>query len=109
MDKQNEACLIFASLALVLIPVSHQQLVDAARTVMLCGRHDKRYTYRPVIVLVLPSSNAVTNSNQYSHSDWPPDEEDQDAQQESLDDAYHKALQPGLQGDVWLKQFHSLC
>ena len=71
-------------------------LVEAARIVMCCGRHDERYTYRPVIVLVLPSSNAVTNSNQYSHSDWPPDEEDQNTQQESLDDAYHKALQPGL-------------
>ena len=103
VDRQNEACLMFASLRLVFIAVSHQQLVGAAKTVMLCGRHGKGYTYRPVIVLVLPSSNAVTNSNQYSHSDWPPDEEDHNAQQESLDDAYHKALQPGLQGDVWLK------
>lgn len=70
---------------------------------MFSRRHNKRITYRPVVVLVLPSSNAVTNPNQYSHSDWPPDEEDQNAQQESLDDAYYKALQPGLQSDVRLK------
>ena len=57
---------------------------QTAKTVYSMGE-----TYWKVIVLIVASANAVTNSHQDRHSDWPPDEEDRHTEQESFDETQH--------------------